>query len=902
MERGGEAARRKQLVVTHEGRKPLFASKMSGDGEALRRTKSESQTVHPRRRYSSSNSSVGPSPAGTRIPRPNSSAAAHRCRPMSLAEAYKLAEDEEMQAAAGSSSPAPQQSAAASGRPEPGRRRSPERTKGSIPDLVPGIEDVQLPSVEVAGRPWWPSPQRKADGSPEKSFAWQVDDDFTAGDVQVSDSPRIGVGSNQPFASRPSLVGDRAPATSPARPTQPGNSRLNEIRAREKAVDHMAVPGQRPKNTKLDEIRQREAQGLSKRAYAAVRLEEIRERNSVSRSLSPEEVRPPASWEQQARAMPGGEQVGPPRSAPGSGGERIPDTPVTVFKKCRPSTDGGGTKAAESGETASDRGSTKGEAPANKRDSYDLLRRLARATSASPAAERGQPSSRSKPNGTKADGDDRRAASKSTTSTTAASTAAASTAASSGDAPRKTAKAKEGDGPRPIVGFAGMRRVPSVDSAKSKRSSAHSEMDPTDRIEAEMKLFAPHENHSEPGSVRAPSPPDSDPGSGSGSAAGKTPKPREHEFLSMPTPRVTGAYVETPATGLARRSRDQDTALDPGTSDSRDGDAVAAAAAVRRRRARSLPLRNSAKLPSVRDDLLELQRMHNIDDSTMDDLEELLTGRRAGLRKRAPAAGGDDEEAKDEQGEKTASSGASEGELALFDRMNRSLRTGILGIRSAKEGIERLEDQFRDGDDKDGDDGHRDGDDAQLCQACRRAPAAVTYVHLPLPRLFYKAPRFRLSLLGVLALALTLWLAAESAVCAGFCRPAACGAGGCVFSFDDPTFGSALPVKLDEWATGGRGRWLAAWAADEARDRAADARDWVRGRGASDGPGRATSFEQRQRRRRRLAREAGAEPAPEPPAEHRDKWAAWRRARRAREARYIGYGGEAVVGGDERVA
>ena len=181
---------------------------------------------------------------------------------------------------------------------------------GRLPELVPGIDDVPFPSVETPAR-------RFAVRSPEKSFTWQVDEDFTAGDLQISDSPRIKVGSNKPFADRPSIVG-RADSKSPGRFNNLGTrntkleeiqarelfhksspipepqqtrryTKLEEIRARESAVDSQAPTltrsQPRPKNTKLGEIRQREAEGLSRRAVAAVRLEEIRGKNAMARSV-----------------------------------------------------------------------------------------------------------------------------------------------------------------------------------------------------------------------------------------------------------------------------------------------------------------------------------------------------------------------------------------------------------------------------------------------------------------------------------------------------------------------------------------------------------------------------------------------------------------------------------------
>ena len=290
----------------------------------------------------------------------------------------------------------------------------------------------------------------------------------------------------------------------------------------------------------------------------------------------------------------------------------------------------------------------------------------------------------------------------------------------------------------------------------------------------------------------------------------------------LPTPRVTGAYVETPATvrvekitdeeqdhikaftvklkeqlddneqdapmveppvlfrdkksSLAWRNKDQDTASEPGTSNNKTGDTVATSFPVgRKRRSRSLPrrrppVRNSAKLPSVKDDLRELQRQHNIDDSTTDDLEEILTGQKLAapkleeLLRDLPAKTKEEsddgleganesphvkEEPESDNNEKDMSAGS----MAIYDKMSQSLRTGLLGIRSAKLGIQRLEDQVAHAEQsaKDGQPGEPEefrphehkkpqnvpqqtshAYDCPDCAACPE-PVAATYLHFPLP-------------------------------------------------------------------------------------------------------------------------------------------------------------------------
>ncbi|GJN83168.1 hypothetical protein PLIIFM63780_006716 [Purpureocillium lilacinum] len=1053
----GSRSASNELRVKHEGRKPLFGgnktivrrddpSRLSDSPRATsrftaglparqpltaqRRTNSEPQSASRERRDSNSNSNLSVSSSGgTRIPRPSSATFRQR-RPLSLSEAFRLAEDEERaaQGVDGSPSPAPRTWRARGGQDEAKQReqlshdhldtkarsKQSEKPAGglysrerfeelknrarqgsgaatdpdssdslNIPALVPGIEDVPIRSIETDDRPAVRSPLKGAENrSPHKSFGWgEFDEDFTGGDLQISDSPRIKVGSNKPFAHRPSLISseEKLAVRSPARLTQPGsrntkldeirdrereltsrvlaerpqprqrNSRLDEIRAREKlAEQQIPIPNRnlpRPKNTKLDDIRQRESEGLSRKAWAAARLEEIREQNSMSRSLSPEEARPQSSRE--VRKTTPGRIPTRSKSAYEEGGERIPDTPVTVYKNQRSA----GVATAVEPSAAAGSGPA-ADNPDKNLDSYDWLRRLARATSESPVPENG---------GKKKTEKSEQPRSEQEVVSEKLPKPALSRRPSSDDRKPAPSTAVNGrnDNPRLTVGFAGVPREQSSDSAKSKRSSLHSDQDPTDRYDSEMKLFAPHENHSERGSVRAPSPPpdlDID-----DKVTEATPKPPRPDPLTMPTPKVTGAYVETPATVKVdklpehatipdaaddqvlipaifrerrtnndRRSRDHDSASDPGVSDSKDSEATT----KRRPRSRSLPrrrppLKNSAKLPSVRDDLLELQRMHNIDDSTMDDLEDILTGRKAASPKleqilkeippntNEPTLKREPTEDVAPTSKKVSDKDTSEGESALFDRLTQRLRTGLLGIRSAKKGIERLEDQFAHAGKRSTSPSsdvtktkpikqpvtlptksHAHATPArheEQCPDCQAKPApGVAYIHLPVPRLYTTTPRFRFTWIGLLLFTLSVWYAAESAMCAKFCRPTRCSpARPCIYSYLDPTFGSALPVKLDQWTTGGHGRELWEWAAEELGDFAADVEDALRGRHITDVPLEALSTLQRRRHRRRLRKKGLVQPWPDPSPEQQAIWDEWRRVRlareRAQEARQMGY-------------
>ncbi|KPM37190.1 hypothetical protein AK830_g9398 [Neonectria ditissima] len=962
-------------------------------------------------------------------------------------------------------------------RPAPGLKHMPSKddltNQGRIPALVPGIEDLPWPSIENGGSQQEPAPPMAAiaeKASPEKSFAWQVEEDFTAGDLQISDSPRITMGA-RPFAnrikfdegseidinsrtrvanpgsrntkldeirSREVKAGNNIPLESPQR-RQP-NTKLDEIRHREAQAEHqIPIPDRslpRPRNTKLEEIRQREINGIPNRALAKMRLEEIRElnSNSNSRSLSPEEPRPLSARTAREIDPPVDLETKEPvrpKSAFEIGGQRIPDTPVTIFKARE--TKYHHAAVEERGESGQEKDGKDLARPGllhshRRGDSRDLLRRLARAASTSPAPETearrpASPLQTEKP--ITQDSDFKSAIPRRATE----------------NGPRQTQfQRKENETSKPTVGFVGLPRRRSTDSVKSKRSSMQSEMDPTDRIEAEMKLFAPGDNYSEKGSVRAPSPPDSD-SEDEKHDVDATPRAPKPDPLSMPTPKVSGAYVETPATvkvekievkdekpreeskaerptkssastreektiediplpkklvptgkeeqpedtppktsvvtrdvkavedrpraksfastrdekvsdeekvteeaklprprssawardkktDFARRSQDQDTASDPGTDEK--SAPTKTSAGLRRRRAHSLPrrrgpMKNTAKPPTVRDDLRELQRTHQIEDSTLDDLEEIISGRRAPTPQLAalldnlsdhPPDDDDfdfdldiDTKLNTKKNEvKAQDPNHSDGDQATLSRMTKSLETGLMGIRTAKKGIERLEDQVL----------HKTKSAEKLdahtpdhvhCAACptHSNPIDVSSIRLPLPPLYRRKP-FRFTFLGLVLLLASLWYAAESAMCAAYCRPTTCGDKLCVWSFDDPTFGTALPVKLDQWTTGGHGRVLMDKLSEDVSDWTADFLDMYHGREITQINVDALSFEQKRQHRRRLSKKGLLKPRTEPP-EQQAKWDAWRQARlakeRVQEAREMGYDvpeeGEGAVGGDERV-
>ncbi|KAG5975756.1 hypothetical protein E4U55_007573 [Claviceps digitariae] len=1057
---------------------------------------------------------------------------------------------------------------------------------GRLPALVPGIEDVPMPSAEES-----PSqPKFEAASSPSKDFSWQVEQDFTAGDLQISDSPRIRVGanSNKPFANRPSIfngINVRSPsARSPAarikspersntritdiqqdevkhgvdrtagataglknltklRQERQNFSRLNEENnhaAEEPVFDNekAAAPSTsvssgrslpRPKkNEKLDTIRQLETAGLSKRALAEIRLAEIKEQNAMARPTSsetPKQLQPQPGGvgthgDGDGGGGGGGMGMSTARANPGleawrggEEGEHIPDTPVTIYKNFgRGSSNNNNSKKKQenmrpiwgTGPLPGRSGAqTDAAVKQNTTNERDLLRRLARAASASPAAP--------EPAGAALATTDRRAAlpSHSSKSSTARPSLAAGRSiftdlgrksaplltsssatdtntnintntnldadadaklnleansrslksrVSSGKNNRLNIRSNDGPLTKPTVGFAGFRRANSAESVKSKPSSMQSESDPTARIDSELKLFALADNQSERGSMRAPSigsesdreeeaehgkngDKDDDGGGGDDdddddddNLAEATPKPQKHDFVSMPTPRITGAYVETPVTvkpvrmegadahedgeeeeeeqmvvkpfkeklkqqreredydekknqahksssstepaantfrdkkaAVTWRPKDEDTPLEPGARSSRshqDEETVpaAAAAALKKKKSRSRtpsrergPLINSAKLPSARDDLRELQRQHNMDDSTVDDVEELLAGqKRASLKIRELLEQGpsradldgegvdrhvwlleeevkresvardaqeeeeeDDYERNEKKEAKEDNEEASEGQSTLVSKMDKTVRSGLSNIREAKMGIERLEGQIARVTEKPPHTNkltkahehlaahehknkkinksskvvkteHKKDQQNPPPAACipDSRPTSMTY----LSYLWRTSPHRGLTWLRRLLLSLLIWFLAEQVLCSYYCRPSTCNVSTpCIYSYDDPTLGYALPVKLDQWFTAGQGRRFLHGVHEDLQDLLADMYDVYSGRSIQDIPVEQVPVSQRRQhwrrlRKRGLLRNASTPVGPgDPGPEQIAKWDAWRRSRLARQ-------------------
>jgi hypothetical protein len=753
--------------------------------------------------------------------------------------------------------------------------------------------------------------------TPNKSFAWD-DADFTAGDLLVSNSPPVKTGrtSSPPYRNtRLDEIRAReleAALKYPDEPPEPPITEDSSSHRRSSGSIEAHSPQSRPlgrTNTKLDEIRAREIESLSRRAVATARLDEIRERNAEARSRSSSPEIPRKSSREVVRESPLLDGRPPqPRSGPlPDDGEHIPDTPITIFRGPSPEVNKSDARAEQEAERSRAASKDSKRDPISRVDSHDLLRRLARATSTSPAPEH-------QTNKFDAKG--------------ARDPALEPGKESTFRNPRKERNAeKAADRPK-AVGFAGLRREPSTESVsdkQSKRSSlALSDNDPTERIAGEMQLFAPTDNHSERGSIRAPSPePEME------DDVEETPRPVRIDPLTQPTPKVTGAYVETPATVKVERPEDIPAILEPGRegtstdsvaatrgrkveisirkpshTSSAEGDRDAARAKSQSRsfrRAQSLPrarspLINSVRPPTVKDDLLEIQRTYQIEDSTLDDLEGFFAS-----QDKSPDPASPDQDAKPEPDPikveitETQDFLTDQKNTKAINRIGRSLES----IRTARKGIERLEDEVSKAKEAGqkapasktemADPQHQTHSDhiASTCPICLAQPPSnmVAYVHVPLPRLWRRRPTFRLTFLGFVVALLSLWYLAESTMCAFYCKPQYCYPGKpCNWSYDDPFWGYAIPVKLDQWTTGGKGRVLVQKVRPEISDWVADVWDVVTRTDIRTVDTRGYDWVQRRQHRRRMLKKGFAKRFVEiERPEDREKYEAWRRARIAKE-------------------
>ncbi|KAE9376721.1 hypothetical protein N431DRAFT_435954 [Stipitochalara longipes BDJ] len=659
---------------------------------------------------------------------------------------------------------------------------------------------------------------------------------------------------------RPSVeVGPSAQPTPPSsRPSsaQPKNGSPEKSKMWDADIDFTAhslqestSPLLRVKTSKLDDIRQREIESLTARAVATNRLEEIRERNSEERSTLSESSRVNSRQATPAPIKEPQEEVNHERTILEEEGEHIPNTPITIFAKgnYRPS-------SSSSGEDQ--------DPEKIREESFEAIRLLARKMSPGPRraerlAEESKQAEEFRNKEKKKDGDqvpmkdemDQKA----------------QKARNSEKVEDDEKKTKD----EPAVKVQERRRKLEIDADLKRRSTTStppkSDVDPEERITAEAKLFELADNKSERNSIRAPSrsPSPSDDGK-----CDETPRPKA-DPLSLPTPRVTGAYIETPApsTRKPRKSgsisptyeivneiNDLQTLSNNSTTQQSSRRTSAARSEQRNQQTRdtssqpeitkqkselriSRPaLINTATPASVAEDLRSIAMEEQYEDSTLDDFENILESENTThLNNTTMLAPIIDLEYNERGHPLSAEERERRIERLRLDRMNQQLKNTSFSIRDAKHGIERLEHQVA---------------------ASNYTPTPVLddqlylqiNLKIPVPRLVVATPieenqgRFgwrrtwKFTWVGLILFLFGLWYVAESAMCSVYCHPKQSSRN--TWHPSDPFFPWAIPTKIDQW-TGKAGsnvlqnvvRWLDIGLNIRGTNGYMSANDWWEGRG-----------------------------------------------------------------------
>ena len=604
--------------------------------------------------------------------------------------------------------------------------------------------DLPLPSIENRASIQEPTPPssrpasaQPMNASPENSKMWDADLDFTAQSLQISTSPKL-----------------------------------------------------RVRSSKIDELRSREIQNLTARAVATNRLEEIRERNSEERSFNTEYAAPeeePVRAERSLGSEPARmstkntERKAEPvqeeneyheKTILEEEGEKIPFSPITVFRakdfddyvKRNNIT----FSRSNSSSSASSRPGSK-----HKRDeSHELLRRLSRSMSTSPAPPRLEEADK------RAEAVSESKAGKSATHQrieTPEDPIEQKSATEKGIVqnrkvpivePKLATKTQMPEPPKANVKLNPASQNPTPEpvvlTVQQNSSDGKSDVDPEERITAEAKLFELLDNKSEKDSGRS----------------------SDDEQFSFPTPKITGAYIETPMTIRTKPPQPQPQ--------------------PRSRR----PLINTAKHVSAAEDLRRIQRKAQVEDSTLDDFDAVLEAEAAAAAAEGQNINNNTTIIKPvldlEYNERGLPLSKSEVERRIerltLDRMNKSLKATSTSIRDARHGIERLEEQV--------------SSSSSFMPSTRTTTSSpsnkensIIYIPLtlPLPRLYVLQPPhtprltrgWKPTRLGLLLFLLLTWFILETAMCARFCHQRDSRTNS--WRPEDPFFPYAIPTKLDQW-------------------------------------------------------------------------------------------------------
>jgi hypothetical protein len=689
-------------------------------------------------------------------------------------------------------------------------------SEGSI-DWAGAAVDAPPPSVENSSPIYEPTPPHSRPNSAQhqnmstqKSHIWDPELDFTAQSVQESTSPQLKV-----------------------------------------------------RNTKLDEIRAREIEALSKRAVATARLEEIKERNSTGRSASPEATtlmmrsaierrkseeadrwvrqrfRSASDTEDSSRleALPKiaantvlPEERGiqdsevkvldeaqlPEKGSIQDSETKVPDEAqplaTTVGKEILPEVGGSSEKESD------------GKVQSYLQDyahEKTILEEEGEAIPGTPITIfRGSAAKEKKPSQLGHSRDD------------------------SWENLRKLSRLASAT-PSPAVNK--LAEIPSDESLKQlnrlsvdvKRLSGastppKSDIDPEERIVSEVSLFELQDDKPERNSLRTPSPAGDD-------GVDETPRPKP-DPVTLPTPVVTGAYIDTPAprgrqpkisrpsspplatgdtlhdevsrlclkdfmrgsSSHSSTSRKDAGIVQSGTEHGASRLSSSSTTQLPRRnpsqRSRP-PLINSAHPASAEEDLRAIQQ--EADDSTLDDFDGLILAEAEDLDPNSTTIMEPliDLE-KDEKGQPlSAEERERRQEMLAIERMNKTIKSGLVSIRDAKRGIERLEDQVSSTPEP-----LKHNHDQYSCVNCvsHSSKSSYYYLSLPVPRLWTrdttKWTGVQFTWIGLLLVLFTTWFFLETVTCDVICHPQYAATND--WRIDDPFWGWALPTLLDR-RTGG---------------------------------------------------------------------------------------------------
>lgn len=274
--------------------------------------------------------------------------------------------------------------------------------------------------------------------------------------------------------------------------------------------------------------------------------------------------------------------------------------------------------------------------------------------------------------------------------------------------------------------------------------------------------------------------------------------------LLLPTPRVTGAWIETPAPPRmhtnGRIPREPQIKEEPSSPRSHSEPSKPSQS---HSRTRPTPI-NSAPTVSAAADLERIEKEARVDDSTTIDRDFSLIIK----NQSASPPGPDNTEINLDFDEKGQPLSQKEKEKRLeelaFHRMSRSLKHTSSSIRDARHGIERLEQQVA----SSGSHVHTPKELGIPTSNVSSRPffldtppnpalnPNVHYLMIPIPRFRYPGTG-RLTWFGFIFTIFTAWFVAEWAMCETYCHPKYSTKD--IWRPTDPYWPWAIPMKLDQW-------------------------------------------------------------------------------------------------------